>query len=271
MSAALAYEWTRIRTIRSTWWLTALTLVLGVGLAFLVSWGMSVDLGNGNTPGPQERPLIAPMIVGQFAGQGAPLFIAYVIAMVGVFAWGHEYRHGMIRATLTALSSRTSAWAAKYVVVALWAAGTALLTMLLSAAVGWLWLRDDGISFATGDVAQVLVATAAYTVLFTWVAAALASLIRQQAAALVLMFLWPLALENVITLVLSVVPGLEALASWSRFLPYNAGARMLSVGDRSGGALFGDPLSPWGGLLVFGAFAAVLLGASLVLFRERDA
>ncbi len=44
----------------------------------------------------------------QFAVFGVPYFVAYILAMVAVFAWGHEYRHGMVRATLTALNSRTS-------------------------------------------------------------------------------------------------------------------------------------------------------------------
>ena len=40
MRAALAYEWVRIRTIRSTWWLTALALVVGVGISTLFAWAI---------------------------------------------------------------------------------------------------------------------------------------------------------------------------------------------------------------------------------------
>ena len=72
------------------------------------------------------------------------------------------------------------------------------------------------------------------------------------------MLLWPLAIENIITLILSVAPGLNDLAPLTRFFPYNAGARMLSVRDVTG-SLFGEPLTPWAGFIGF------------ALFQKRDA
>jgi ABC-2 type transport system permease protein len=41
--SAFAYEWARIRTIRSTWWLTGLAVVLGVGISTLFSWAIHHD------------------------------------------------------------------------------------------------------------------------------------------------------------------------------------------------------------------------------------
>ena len=270
MTDALRYEWMRIRTIRSTWWLTAVTVLTGTAFALLISWGISESFGSDAAPRPGELKILTPMIVGHFSGDGAPFFVGFVIAMLGVFAWGHEYRHGMIRATLTALPSRTAVWVAKYVVVGLWVTLTILVTMLLSALVGFMFLHDDGVDFANYDVGRTIVKTIAYTLVFTWVAAALTSLIRQQAAALVLMFLWPLAIEDILTLIVTVVPGLDDIEPWARFLPYNAGAHMLSVRDFTG-SLFGDSLSPWGGFIVFGGFCAALMAASMVLFQKRDA
>lgn len=271
MTDALKYEWMRIRTIRSTWWLTTLALLFGTAITFLVSWGISEEFKTPqNRPTTEEIDLLAPMIVGQFSGDGAPFFVPYFLAMLGVFAWGHEYRHGMIRATLTALPSRTSAWVAKYLVVGVWVVLVTLAMLLVSALVGWMWLNDDGVDFTTYDVGRVIVKSTVYSLLFTWVATAFTSIIRQQAAALVLMLLWPLAIENILTLILNVAPGLEGLAPLTRFFPYNAGSRMLGVRDVTG-SLFGDPLSPWAGFIVFGAFAAVLMAASIVLFQKRDA
>jgi ABC-2 type transport system permease protein len=144
------------------------------------------------------------------------------------------------------------------------------VTFLLSAAVGWLWLGDDGFSFATSDVATSALRAGVYTLLLAWAAGAFTALVRHQTAALVLMFLWPLAIENVLTVVVNVVPALDAVAPLARFLPFNAAARMLRYGD-TGGTLFGDPLSPWGGFLVFAAFTGVLMAASLALLHRRDA
>ncbi len=134
MTDALKYELMRIRTIRSTWWLTILAILFGTAISFLVSWGISEEFkSSGDTPSADEIGLLAPMIVGHFSGDGAPFFIPYFLAMVGVFAWGHEYRHGMIRATLTALPSRTDAWVAKYLVVGAWVVLVTLVTLLVSA------------------------------------------------------------------------------------------------------------------------------------------
>jgi ABC-type transport system involved in multi-copper enzyme maturation permease subunit len=144
------------------------------------------------------------------------------------------------------------------------------VTQLVSALMGWLWLRDNGISFASYDVARTIVKACVYTLLFTWAATAFTALVRQQTAALVLMFLWPLAIENILTALANVVPGLDDLAPLTRFLPYNAGNRLLGVRDVTG-PLFGDPLTPWGGFLVLAGFAAALTAGSLVLFLRRDA
>ena len=143
--AALKYEWVRIRTIRSTWWLSAVVLVFGMGLSFLTAMGMSLLVRQPDAPTQEDLEIIGPGIVTQFANFGVPYFVGYIIAMLGVLAWGHEYRHGMIRATLTALSSRTAhgprstSWSARG-----WRRSP-LLTLLGSVLVGWLWLAGNGV------------------------------------------------------------------------------------------------------------------------------
>ncbi|HZJ06550.1 MAG TPA: ABC transporter permease [Nocardioidaceae bacterium] len=270
MMDALRYEWVRIRTIRSTCWLTGLTVLFGAGLALIISWGLSFAFTQPDGPREGEIDLFGPMVVSHVSTDGAPFFVPYIVAMIGVFTWGHEYRHGMIRATLTALPSRTHAWLAKYLVVGGWVSLVTLVTMLLSAAIGWLFLQDDGVSFATFDVVRIIAKGVIYTLVLTWIATAFASLLRQQAAALVLMFLWPLAIENIVTLLLFAVPGLDGLQPLARFLPYNAGSQMMRVRDVTG-SMFGDPLSPWGASFVFGGVTAVLMAAGFALFKRRDA
>ena len=57
------------------------------------------------------------------------LEVVFVLAIIGIFAWGHEYRHGMIRASLTALNSRGALWVAKYLVVGAWVAVVAFVVL----------------------------------------------------------------------------------------------------------------------------------------------
>jgi ABC-type transport system involved in multi-copper enzyme maturation permease subunit len=213
---------------------------------------------------------MGPGVVTQFASMGAPYFVAYILAMIGVFAWGHEYRHGMIRATLTALNSRTASWVAKFVVVGLWVLVVAVLTMLGSLLTGLLWLSDDPVDLVTSATAGAIVRTLVYTLLLTWVAAAFTALTRNQTAALVLLFLWPLAVENVITLVFQLVPALREHAELTRFLPFNAAGRIVEQVEEAS-SVFGQPLSLAGALVIFGGVAAIGMAASLALFHRRDA
>jgi ABC-2 type transport system permease protein len=108
----------------------------------------------------------------------------------------------------------------------------------------------------------------AYTLVLTWLVAAFTSVVRAQVLALVLMFLWPFLIENIISGVVLGVPTLrEHLAGLVRFLPFDAGTRMIR--DLSLGVT--DPLNAWQGFAVFGGVALVLMAASLVLFQRRDA
>ena len=270
MIAALSYEWTRIRTIRSTYWLSLIAIVFGVGLSFLVAMGMHFSMNSANPPPASDLQDIGPGIATQFAVFGVPYFVAYILAMVAVFSWGHEYRHGMVRATLTALSSRTSAWVAKFVVVGAWVVGVALLTTLLSMLAGWLWLHGDGVPVFSGGAWRAVLRALVYTLVFGWLAAAFTALVRNQTAALVLLFLWPLAVENVVSVVFTLVPALRDHSEATRFLPFNAGGRIISqIPDPDG--LFGSPLSLAGAVVIFGGLAAAAMTASLVLFHRRDA
>ncbi len=270
MRAALAYEWTRIRTIRSTFWLSAIAFAFGVGLSFLVAMGTHFAFNETHPPTTADLRGFGPGVATQFAVFGVPYFVAYILAMVSVFAWGHEYRHGMIRATLTSLSSRTASWVAKFLVVGAWVLVVALVTMLTSMLVGALWLHGNGVPIVTAQTWGAVVRTLAYTVLFTWLAGAFTALVRNQTAALVLLFLWPLAVENVVTVVFSLVPALRSHADLTRFLPFNAGSRIVSQIPK-GHALFGDPLPLVGALVIFGTLTAAAMAASLLLFHRRDA
>ena len=272
MRDALSYEWTRIRTLRSTYWLTGVALGFSVLVAVAIAWAMRATLGSPDGPTQADLREVGPWLGTQFARAGAPHFVAYLLAMIGILAWGHEYRHGQIRATLTALNSRTSVWAAKYVVVGGWVAVTVAVGYVLAVTVGWLFLSGVGVSVFGASTWAALGRAVLYAVLLTCLAMAFTALVRNQTAALVLLFLWPLAIENVISLVFFVVPGLRDIAEVTRFLPFQAGGR---INDDSGFAhgehLFGNPMTWVGGLVVFGGLTVLMMLASQALFRRRDA
>ena len=271
MIDAIRYEVTRLRTIRSTWWLTGIALVVGVGIAGLMAWGIGRSISNGEEMSADDLRELGAMLVTQLAATGqVPYLVGYTLAIIGILAWGHEYRHGMIRASLTALNSRSAFWIAKYVVVGIWVALVALAVMLLSMLVSLVFLSDQSEHIVNGDVVQMFGRATLYAVLLTWLAMAFTSITRSQAFALVFIFLWPLLVEPIVSVFFAVVPALRDHSELTRFLPFNAGTNMLSTVSKAT-STFGEPLSPLGGGLIFGGTAVVLMVVSYLLFQKRDA
>ncbi|MFT4009542.1 MAG: ABC transporter permease [Nocardioidaceae bacterium] len=273
MIDALRYEWLRIRTIRSTYWITAIAVLIGVGLSFLIAMGSSIAYRQ-TPPSPQELDFLAPAIVTQFAAVAGPYLIAYVLVIVGVLSWGHEYRHGMIRITLTALRSRTQVWIAKFVVIGLWTVATVAAILLFATLVGWLWLHDDGVRFSGSPLLRQYGRALLYMLIFVWIGTAAAAIIRNQTAALVVVFLWPLALEPILGLIIRLIPGMDGLEKVSKAFPFNAGDRLIhstEVGEALDAFLGGAQISTVAGTLIFAGFAALVMAVSYLLFLRRDA
>ena len=272
MNAALKYEWRRITTLRSTWWLSGGALMAGVGLTFLVAMVIRLSSGGEITDGssPSDDLIGLEMLMTQFSNFD-PMFylVAYIVAIVGIFSWGHEYRHGMIRATLTAIPQRWSVWVAKYLVAGAWVAVVVLATCIVSFVVTALWFAGVGLDFDMPALAAAVGRRMVYTVLLTWVVMSLTILFRNQTFALVAMYLWPMAIETLIKGIF-VLPGLDDHRELTRFLPFNAGGRIMQR-EPQAYDVFGDPLNAVGGFIVFGFFTAVLMGLAYVLFERRDA
>ena len=269
MRGALSYEWVRLTTVRSTWVLSAAALVVAVlaALAFTLapssaSTGVEDALGdqrayaNVLTAGAQLTPLL--------------------MGLLGAFAFGHEYRYGTIRPTLTALPRRTPVAAAKVLTVALWSALVGGLTVLLAALVAVL-LRggrfDPAVSLTAGPTPRMAVGVVLYVVLSALVGLAVGWLFRNIPAAVTLLLVVPLIVEPLLKIVLS-LDALEPVAGIGRFLPFTAGAQLYAystVADPDIPEAFRSDLGPLAGGLTFGLLALVLLAAAYLLFRRRDA
>lgn len=287
MTAALRYEWRRITTLRSTWWLTGVAVATGSGFTFLVAMFLRLSSDSdikGDLTGDESRWYLDAAMT-QFSNID-PMFylLAYVVAIMGILSWGHEYRHGMIRATLTAVPQRWTIWTAKYVVVAAWVTAVVIASCLLSLIFALLWFGGLDLEYDVAYLALVVFKRVVYTVLLTWLVMSVTVLIRHQTFALVLLYLWPLGIETMVRLVLvpfAAITGEDDLLDASRFLPFNAGGRIMQnwSGDFENGHivlqdnldLFGTPLSAWGGFAVFGGLTFALMAVSLAMFQNRDA
>lgn len=270
MSAALRYEWVRLRTLRSTWWLLGLAVALHALVAFAVA---SAAADSTELQGAELTTLV---MTGGARFAPIPLQVV-LVALVSVFALGHEYRHGTIRASLTAIPRRSAFLAAKVLVCCGWAViiAVGLLAVGYVAAalrLGWRW---SDVPLFSGDTGRVLLGFVVFTVVWTVIGLAVAGLFRNLPAGITVLLVVPLIVEPVITAVLYLVDALDPLEGLIRFLPFGAGQQLLSlagdvpgeVADAAAPPVFG----PLGGGLVFATFAAVLLAVTWALFEKRDA
>lgn len=260
MSDALAFEAVRVRTIRSTYWLVGLALLLGALVA--------VALALATRDEPVDAALVAVGVTG--GSQFSPLpFAAVLVGILGVFATGHEFRHGTVQPSLLALPRRSALVAAKLVVVALVGAGAAVAGLALN------WVvtvvsRGAVVSVPDGEI---LLGYVVFVVLWGWLGAALALLFRNIPGALVVLLVVPLVVEPLIS-ALSLVRAMDWLRDIVPYLPFSAGTSLVTVvdvGEATEAAGGTAALGRWAGGLVFAGAVGAVLAASWVLFERRDA
>jgi len=138
----LNYEWRRARSIRTTW-ITSFFLIASVaGFAYLTT------LATGD---PEVDALPLTDLIGQSIAVN-PIALV-LLASLGAMAFGHEYRYGTIRLTLTAFPRRTGVFVAKLVMTILLTLG--VLAVAAAAAYGVLVLvqADTGGGLSWTDLA----------------------------------------------------------------------------------------------------------------------
>ena len=258
MRDALHAEWTKLRTVGSTFWL----LVAAAGLTVAV--GAAAAAATGCPSGHCAEDPARISLTGVYLGQA-------VVAVLAVMAVSAEYSTGMIRVTLTAMPGRSTVLAAKAVVLAGLVLVTAAIAVLLSVLVGGLILAGHGIgpahgfpalSLGGGPVLRAAAGSVLYLVLIALLSLGAAAALREAAAAigavLGLLFLFP------------IIGALAGNASVARHIqqigPMTAGLAIQATTN-----LRSLPIQPWAGLGVLAAWAAVALLAGGLLLRSRDA
>lgn len=272
MIDALRYEVVRLRTIRSTYWLIGLALTFQLIMSMIIAWRLSI------TPDPlgPDNTFAVLATIGASTGI-APLFIGYVLGMLGVFSMGHEYRHGMIRATLTALPSRVAVLAAKVITTAVITA----LGALACIAMAFLSIAVWGLGLpAFSEVRDLTLGTVIFTVLFSLSGLAYATIVRNQTAAVALLLLVPTLIETIIRGIVFVIKAASddpqstsGVVEILKYLPYDAGGQLYtraSIGDLLS-FLGYVPFGPVGGGLVMGTFVAILMALAAWRFLRFDA
>jgi ABC-2 type transport system permease protein len=252
----LRSEWTKLRSVRSTYWTLLVAAVATIGLSILIC---SVYVGRYSHLTAQDKLDFNPT---EFSLNG--LFLAqFAIAVLGVLIITSEFSTGMIRSTFAAVPQRRTVLAAKALVFGTVTLVVGMVSCFTAFFVGQSILSSKHIQAHIGDpgVLRSVAGAALYLAVLGLLAMGIGALIRHSAG----------AIATVVGLIL-VLPGLVAAlpSSWgdtiSPYLPSNAGAALFRTSARGGGHL----LSPWVGFAVLCLYGAIALGGAAVTITRRD-
>lgn len=263
MTDEIRYEIVRLRTLRSTYWLIGLGLLLNAALAGVIAWSTRHDPPDPNT--------LAALMTSGSAFSPLP-FLAVLVGLVGAFAFGHEYRHRTITVTLSALPRRDRLVLAKAIVLAVTSALIAVIGLALNWSVASLLTQRILPIFSNG-LTPVMVGFVAYVVLWGLLGLALGLLVRNLPVVVTLLFVVPLLVEPLLA-ALTMIPALHSLSGATAYFPFNAGSQLTNFGSLAAGnrgPSDAQPLSRHAGGLVFAGWTAAVLAAGWVLFKRRDA
>jgi ABC-2 type transport system permease protein len=254
----LASEFTKIRSVRSTYWTLLVLLVVSVGIGAAITAGTAA---NWSHMAPQDRATFDPT---QASVAGLFYLGQLVIVVLGAMTLTAEYSTGMIRTSLTAMPRRTVVYVAKAAVFAVVALVVTFVAAFISFFLGQALLASthDTATLSQPNVLRSVVGSALYVTLCGLFAFAIGAILRHTAGTITAV----IGLLFVIPILVHLLP-----QSWyqdiQRWLPDAAG-RALSV-------TVGPPpdhlFSAWSQFAVFAVYTAVLLVVGAVLFRKRDA
>jgi ABC-2 type transport system permease protein len=258
LGGALRSEWTKLRTVRSTFFSLLVMAAIAIGLMALIAWAMMnqwPQMEPGDRQDLLQDPLgiilIRPVIVGQL-----------VVAVLGVMVVSAEYTTGMVRSTLQAQPRRLTVLAAKVVVFAALMLVVGELLSFAAFVVGRpIIAAHVPVALDDPGVLHAVVGAGLYLAVLGLFALAFGVILRHTAGAITAV----LGIVLVLSSLTGLLPG-----SWGHhinaWMPTNAG--LLIMQTRQGPD---DLLSPWQGLGVFVGWTVVVLIVAAVLFKKRDA
>jgi ABC-2 type transport system permease protein len=241
-------EWTKLRSLRSTYWSAIAAVVIAIGLGALICLGNSTS-GSTRPDDPASLSL-------------AGMFLAQVaFAIVGVLAMSAEYSTGMIRTTLAAVPQRGYVLAGKAIVLAIATFVLVIATEFASFFVGQSILarRNFNIALGAHGVLRVILGAGLYTTVLVLLAMSLAAILRNTAGTITAV----IGLIFVLPIIVALLP-----THWQndigRYTPVNAGTAIISVTQQD------NSLGPWTGFGVFCLWALLVAVIAWWTLRRRD-
>jgi len=249
-------EWTKLVSLRSTWYSLAAVAVLTVTLAGVIAHAIAGEVAKGHQPPPD--------VAGAVGVAFLPLdFLVLVLGVLGVLQMSGEYQGGSVRATFAAVPRRWPVLGAKALVFAALTlpvmAATAVAAFLVSQA----FLGGDGVSLGDPGMPGKVAGAAACPVLLGLFGLGVGVLLRHSALAVTtlvaVLFVIPVLLQPAL-------PG-DLEDRVLKYVPTIAGQAM--YGSLGEGAPF-PTLSPAASAAVLVGWVALVLAAGATLLVRRD-
>ena len=244
-------EWIKLRTVRMNFVLFILAVAFPVVVSVLVA-----SLANIND-----------LKISDVAGlvTGSSVVTALLLGVVGAVSISAEFAHGTIRPTFAATPKRMRVLMSKAIVTALFAAVAETLVVVFCFAVSSAIVSSRGVTLSLSDQPEAraaLIGIVVFAVIVSLLGFGIGMVIRNTPAAVAVLILWPLVVENIIMAILSAA----GVHNPQKFLPYISG---FGLGNPDGSS--SESLSRVnGGLYFAGVTAAVAIAGALITAR-RDA
>jgi ABC-2 type transport system permease protein len=295
LRGVLASEFTKLRSVRSTYWTLGLLFVLCVGIAVAIGAGMESEFVN--RPWNKAGADTTQTMLTVFTELGQ-----LVIAVIGAMVITSEYSNGMIRTSLTAMPRRGTVYLGKVIVFTITAFIISLVTSFVAFFAGQSMLTGSGmaaslfhsvtipatanvngpvgpkghvigggtptytfsgtITITPHEVFLAILGAALYVTIAALIAYGLGAIVRHTAGAIASAF----GLLFVLQIVVQLLP-----SNWHddmlRFLPSSAGQLVPSTITQTGTNMW----ATWPQLGVTAVWALVLVLIGFALFKKRDA
>ena len=261
LRGAIASEFTKIRSVRSTYWALAAMVIITIGISALLSWGRVQDYASQPAFVQAHMALRIRSRATEFSMFGLILG-QLVIAVLGALTITAEYSTGMIRTSLSVMPHRGTVYTAKAVVFTAVALVAGLVTSFGSYFIGQAIFATHHLNSSLGQpgVLRAVIGGGLFLGACGLLSFGIGALLRHTAGAI--------TASVALLFVLFVLSGFLP-SSWAehvdKWIPFNAGGAIWE--NLSGVNMF----SPWVGFGVFCCYAAAAVIAGGILFHVRDA
>ena len=258
LTPVLRSEWTKLRSLRSTWWTLAAYLTVSVGFTALVTY---LFVGRWNSVGAENQQAVHDDPIGLILQPGAQ-FGQLAVAVLGVFVFAGEYSSGAIRSSILAVPQRRQLIVAKAAVLAavVFAFGEIVAFGSYALAAPFVGQHAD-LAITDPTVLRALVGTGAYLALVGLFALAVGALLRHVGAAIAAV----LALILVVPGVLGSLPGKVGM-----YLSDYAPGGMIGQRVMSTGVGENWHTGPLAALAIMAAWTALTLALAAFALQRRD-